>query len=183
MNAPAKSEPTAIGQEHVASTCPRCGTKGRKVALLTMRSLLLAEAQSRFDETRKFLFCNTDVCEVVYLGAQGGEQYLEADLTVPVFQKSDDPSCLVCYCFGHTVEAVREDAVRTGAPTIADDITEKCRQGLDSCEETNPQGACCLGNVRQVARAAIIKKATTSDIQEPGTDEVPTRCCTHEEEV
>ncbi len=174
MNAPATSKPTARGQEHAASTCPRCGAEGRKVAPLTMRSLLSAGAQSRFDETREFLFCKTEACGVVYFGARRSEQYLQADLTVPVLQKSNDPSRLVCYCFGHTVEAIREDAVRTGASTIVDDITEKCREGLDSCEETNPQGSCCLGNVRQVAKAAM---------QERGTDEVPTRCCTHEEEL
>ncbi len=146
-----------------------------------MRSLLSAEAQSRFDERRGFLFCKTEACEVVYFGAQGSEQYLEADLTVSVFQKSNDPSCLVCYCFGHTVEAVREDAVRTGSSTIADDITEKCRQGLDRCEQENPQGSCCLGNVRQVAKTAIIEKGATPDMQEPGTEEAPACCCTREE--
>jgi hypothetical protein len=31
---------------------------------------------------------------------------------------------------------------------------EKCRQGLDRCEAANPQGACCLGNVREVVSAA-----------------------------
>ena len=31
-------------------------------------------------------------------------------------------------------------------------ITERCRRGEDRCPETNPQGACCLGNVRAISR-------------------------------
>lgn len=145
-----------------------------------MRSLLSADAANRLDGSDGFLFCKTEACEVVYFEGGGGEQFRESDLTVPVFQKSQNPLRLVCYCFEHTAQAVRDDAVRAGTSTIADEIADKCRQGLDRCEQMNPQGSCCLGNVREVAKAAIAETGATSETQETNTDELPA-CCTPRE--
>lgn len=64
---------------------------------------------------------------------------------------------------------------RTGASIVPGSITEKCRQGLDRCEEMNPQGACCLGNVRQVVKAAM-RDSASSVRSSPGNQEVPD-CC------
>ena len=57
---------------------------------------------------------------------------------------------------------------------------EQLRQGLDRCEETNPQGSCCLGNVRQIANAAITNTAQTRE--EPSSEEQPACCCSSSEE-
>ncbi|MFQ5352316.1 MAG: hypothetical protein ACE5D3_04500 [Candidatus Binatia bacterium] len=143
MSVGAAADTATTSQAHEVA-CPRCGAKGRKVGALTIRSLLALEPRSRFDGGDGFLFCKTEACEAVYFEAQRGEQFREADLMVPVFHKYADPSRLVCYCFGHTVKAVGDDAARTGTSTIADDIADKCRQGLDRCQGTSPQGSCCL---------------------------------------
>lgn len=178
MSIGAAADATNKIKTKAVSACPQCGAKGRKVGALTMRSLLFTEALNHFDKSDSFLFCKTEACEVVYFGARRGEPFREAELRVPVFQKSADPLRLVCYCFGHTVKAVRDDALRSDTASIADDITDKCRQGLDRCEETNPQGSCCLGNVRQVAKAALADAETAPNTQETSTEELPACCCT-----
>jgi len=156
-------------------SCPQCGAKGRKVEALTLLSLISAEARNRLGKGDGFRFCATATCEVVYFEPRTGDRFRKADLAVPVFQKSTNPSRLVCYCFEHSVKAVREDAVHTGESTIAEAITQMCRQGLDRCEELNPQGSCCLGNVRKVARAALAK-TRTPETQEASSAETPA-CC------
>ena len=62
----------------------------------------------------------------------------------------------LCYCFGYTFEDVERDATRS-EPTVARSIVEKCRQGLDRCEETNPSGKCCLGDVRAAFKEAVAR--------------------------
>lgn len=66
--------------------------------------------------------------------------------------KDDAPERLVCYCFGHSVAAVLEASAPDGSNRILDEIMDACGRGLDRCEEMNPQGRCCLGNVRALLR-------------------------------
>lgn len=124
--------------------CPACGQRGRRVSARTLEAML-DDAPAA-----PMWFCRTASCAVVYFGA-AATVGVEA-VRVPVFQKSADPDRLVCYCFGHTVRAVRDDTDPDGGSAIAEAITRRCRAGEDDCARTNPQGACCLGNVRQVAR-------------------------------
>jgi len=134
--------------------CPDCGTKGRKVEPLTLESLLNGGAKTRLNGASDFRFCKSEACDVAYYHEGGDIRFVAADLRVPIFQKSTDPSRFVCYCFEHRVADIEDEVARTGTSLVPDRITEKCRQGLDRCAEMNPQGACCLGNVRQVVKAA-----------------------------
>lgn len=133
--------------------CPRCGQKGRKVHSVTPRSLLVDGARARLGDDDEVRFCRNGDCSVVYFG-DGIEPFSTDDVGVLVFQKSSDPGRLVCYCFDHTVEAIETEVQQTGTSAVPDSITAKCKEGLDRCEETNPQGSCCLGNVRQVVKQA-----------------------------
>ncbi|MBI2890529.1 MAG: copper chaperone Copz family protein [Nitrospirae bacterium] len=144
--------------------CPACGAQGRRVKPVTLRSLLTEESKKGLDSAEGYRFCRSGTCEVAYFHEGHGKRFAVRDLRVPVFQKSTDPSRLVCYCFEHTVASLHEEVRRTGASTVPAAIAEKCRRGLDRCEELNPQGACCLGNVKQVVReaAAEIKVSCTS---------------------
>ncbi len=60
----------------------------------------------------------------------------------------------VCYCFRHTVSELR-DASAAAASRLMRDITDGIQAGQCACELRNPQGTCCLGNVR-----ASIKRLT-----------------------
>lgn len=138
-----------------ASACPDCGARGRRVERITLESLLTEDARARLDGASDYRFCKAEACDVVYYREGGGERFVSADVRVPVFQKSADPSRFVCYCFEHRVGEIEAEVARTGTSLVPDAIGEKCRQGLDRCEEMNPQGACCLENVRQVVEGAM----------------------------
>jgi len=40
----------------------------------------------------------------------------------------------------------------TGQSTVFDQITNSIQAGLSACDIRNPQGSCCLGNVRGVIK-------------------------------
>lgn len=133
------------------TACPECGATGRKVGLMTLEALLSESAWGRLGIAENYRFCKTETCDVAYFGDR---TFQRADVRVPIFQKSTEPSRLVCYCFGHKVNEIEDEVWRTGASAVPDAIGQKCKDGLDHCEEANPQGSCCLGNVRQVLKRA-----------------------------
>jgi len=151
--------------------CPRCGHEGRRVSAMTLESLLCAEARLRFKSVDGFWFCATAACDVAYFHSATGDRVGCAEVRVPIFQKRTEPERLVCYCFQHTVAAIQQEVRESGTSRIAADIKAKCTQGLDDCGRTNPQGACCLGNVQRVIREA------TGDYQPPPAD--GGACCCH----
>ncbi len=145
-------------RERERALCPRCGQPGRSVSEETVRSLVTDQAKSNFKRLDSFWFCPTAQCAVVYFRAASGECASQQDLRVAVFQKSADPMRLVCYCFGHTVEAVQSEVRGGGISHILEDIKSKCARGLDDCGHTNPQGSCCLGNVQRLVREVVSGK-------------------------
>ncbi|QOJ02244.1 MAG: cation transporter [Planctomycetia bacterium] len=129
---------------------------------VTIESLVSEAARTRARRTDGFRFCSTPSCDVAYFQPDTGERFLRSDVRVRIGQKETGSPRPVCYCFGHTIEEVESEVAHTGTSRIPDEITEKCRQGLDRCEETNPQGACCLSNVRQALKNAQAKYGATT---------------------
>ena len=160
--------------------CPECGMKGRKVKPVTPQSLLSEDARGRLDHAHGLRFCKNETCGVVYFGEQSNDRFATSDVSVPVFQKSTDPSRLVCYCFEYSVQSITDEVARTGNSATSDRIIQKCKEGLDRCEEMNPQGSCCLGNVRQVVKAAV--DARTSQNNVVVGEEAQPDCCTVQKE-
>lgn len=148
-------------EKNAAASCPSCGDKGRSIKPITVASLLTNPATVPAPDG--FLFCKRATCDVVYFHPRRG-RVTKRDVRVPVFQKEADPARLVCYCFAHSVAEIEADVQRTGDSQVFANVTDKCRQGLDRCEEENPQGSCCLGNVRQV-----IQKAQADMVSMPET--------------
>jgi len=124
---------------------------------VTIESLVAESARSRVGRVEGFRFCPDPSCDVAYFNPGTGQRFRRADVKVRIGQKETPPPRTVCYCFNHTVEEIEADVERTGTSLVPDEITEKCRRGLDRCEETNPQGACCLGNLRRVLKEAQAK--------------------------
>jgi hypothetical protein len=60
---------------------------------------------------------------------------------------------LVCYCFQYTAASVRL-AQAEGQHSIVDDISAGIQAGQCACDLRNPQGSCCLGNVRALGQAS-----------------------------
>jgi len=48
-------------------------------------------------------------------------------------------SGLVCYCFGYTVDDIKNDFVENGHSTIMDRIINEKKDGNCHCETTNPK--------------------------------------------
>ncbi|MBO6940568.1 MAG: (2Fe-2S)-binding protein [Deltaproteobacteria bacterium] len=136
------------------ASCPGCAATGRRVDDSTPGALLRPNAKARLTGGG-YRFCRTESCDVVYFDEGQELTFGTADLEVTVFQKSSDPERPVCYCFEHTVQSIYDEVGARGASDVPEDIGEKCRAGLDDCEHNNPQGSCCLGNVRRVVKEAL----------------------------
>lgn len=140
-----------MSKEIKAKGCPSCGRGGRRVSALTLSSQLTEEAQGHLASAEGYSFCPNSDCEVSYFGSV---TFTVRDVQVFIFQKSDDPKRLACYCFGHSVEEIEQEILKTGASSIPIAIRDNCKKGLDECEKNNPQGSCCLGNVSRVVKNA-----------------------------
>ena len=114
---------------------------------MTLKALLAVPlTEIRHDD---YLFCRTADCPIVYFSAGGEQVFPEGALRERVHQKhpaADD--VFVCYCFRHTAGSVRDEAPGPGRPGVIQAITAGIQRGLCACEIRNPQGSCCLGNVR-----------------------------------
>ena len=126
--------------------CPRCGGPSRKVTALTVASL----ARTTVQAADSWRYCGAPGCEVVWFSPTTSQEVTRAESRVRLFDKETAGDRPVCYCFGYSVVDVRAGLTTEGKNTVADAITARCRRGEDRCEETNPQGACCLGNVRRI---------------------------------
>jgi copper chaperone CopZ len=169
---------TAKRQDAVRGGCPACESEGRAVKPITIESLVTDEALVRAGRTDGFRFCAKPSCEVAYFHPETGVRIARRDVRVRIGQKETEPPRPVCYCFGHTIEEIEAEVLATGRSTVADEITAKCRQGLDRCEEANPQGACCLGNVRRAikhAQARQMEASAKASVAGCGGDEEA--CC------
>lgn len=136
----------------MAGTCPSCGTATRSVPATTIRSLVNESELPSLAAPDGFEFCPSPTCDLVYHRPSDGARLRKPHIRVPVYQKEADPARLICYCFDHRLDAVLRDGA-AGRATIRDDVVEKCRQGLDRCEEMNPQGLCCVGNIQAAMRS------------------------------
>lgn len=142
--------------------CPSCGSKGKPVKPITIESLVIEEARIRAGRADGFRFCAEPSCGVAYFHPVTGARIARSEVRVRIGQKETEPPRPVCYCFDHTVEEIEAEVARTGTSRVGDDIAENCRQGLDRCEETNPEGACCLGNVRRTEKEAQARQLGAS---------------------
>ncbi len=129
-----------------ATGCPSCSGKGKAVEARTLKSLLQESLVGAVNEDGN-RFCTTKDCDVVYFRPEDGSTFSKADVKVPVWQKDEETSRPVCYCFGHTVASVHDEIGQTGKSTVFAEIKQKVKDGLCACEAENPQGSCCLGNV------------------------------------
>lgn len=133
--------------------CPRCGTKGKTVQTITLKSLLVPSSLEKLDPDAEYFFCPKDGCEAVYF--DGGNTFTTDHLKVAVFQKDLSENVPICYCFDWTRKRVAAEIQTTGKSTAVEQITDHIRAGRCGCEVNNPQGSCCLGNVRSVIKQRL----------------------------
>ena len=103
-----------------------------------------------------YYFCNAPDCDTVYVSALGDHLITKDMLTVRVGIKETEDPIPLCYCFDYERADVRNDIRRNNDTDIQKIITQRVKKGECSCEETNPSGGCCLG---EVAKAIKLAKA------------------------
>ena len=133
--------------------CPQCGRAGRPVSTLTLKH----QVKSQFLPDVNgggFHFCAAPDCPVVYFAA-GGPVLTTNDVRRLVTQK-DSEHAPVCYCFGFTPTMIRDELAATGKSTVIERIAAEMKSDFCACEIRNPQGSCCLGNVKAAVKAAKV---------------------------
>ncbi len=133
-----------------APGCPVCGQPGKPVRQHTIKALLAVSLHTV--TAVAYRFCPTVSCPVVYFAEDTRQIFATAQVRERVYQKEPTAADVwVCYCFQHTLGALRT----TAAPAvIVADITHGIRAGHCACDLRNPQGSCCLGNVRAVLQGS-----------------------------
>lgn len=112
----------------------------------TVKSLL--SVTLRQVRNAEYLFCRTPTCPVVYFSSDGAQTYTLEQVRERVYEKEPDANdVFVCYCFRHPVGEIRAATPKARA-AILDDIHEGIQADQCACILRNPQGSCCLGNVR-----------------------------------
>ncbi len=128
--------------------CPTCGKKGKKVGIETVKSMLAVTLHEIQPESN-YLFCRAEDCALVYFADDGEQTFTEDELREKVYQKHpDDDDVFVCYCFRHTPGSIRAELLDTRQSTVVETVTAGTKVHQCACEARNPQGSCCLGNVR-----------------------------------
>jgi hypothetical protein len=127
--------------------CPQCGHKGRLVETQTVKAMLAVSLHAI--RSSHYYFCQTVGCPLVYFAGDGVESFGEAELRERVYQKHpNDEDVLICYCFYHTPRSIRQQW-QHGQSSVVETITAGTQTGQCACDIRNPQGTCCLGNVRR----------------------------------
>lgn len=135
--------PRATG--HLA--CPRCGSMGKPVARATVAHFISAEALAALG-TGEARFCPHPACAVAYY-APLGEPVLKDQLSVRLGLKETEGPRPICYCYGHSVESLAAEWKEKGSVSAVMEVMAKSRAGECRCEELNPQGTCCLPELRR----------------------------------
>jgi hypothetical protein len=135
---------------HAGNACPECGKTGKPVQGQTVKAMLAVTL--RRVEITKYLFCQTKTCPVVYFSLDDKETFGVEEVRERVYQKEPEAQdVFVCYCFRHTVgdlgSASPEERI-----SIVEDVTTGIQAGQCACDLRNPQGSCCLGNLRAMTK-------------------------------
>ncbi|HEX8990118.1 MAG TPA: hypothetical protein VF784_00440 [Anaerolineales bacterium] len=130
--------------------CPVCGQKGKPVQTQTVKALL--SVTLREVQAAEYLFCRTEDCPVVYYSADGIQTFTTEHVRERVYQKEPaNEDVLVCYCFRHRVGEISR-AQAEARQAILEDIDSGIRADQCACDLRNPQGSCCLGNVKALIK-------------------------------
>ena len=126
--------------------CPECGKVGKPIQAQTVKALLSVSLRQVRD--MKYLFCRTQTCPVVYFSTDREQTFTVEEVRERVYQKEPEAEdVFVCYCFKHTIGELRTVSSKDRT-AIMEDINTGINAGQCECDLRNPQGSCCLGNVR-----------------------------------
>ena len=123
---------TSCAVSVTTSTCPRCGARGKKVDLETVKAMLNVSLRALQPSTQHH-FCRSGKCSVVYFAGQ--DLFTTNEVRVPVHQKHPESQDVpVCYCFTHTPGSIRAEWLAIGMSTVVTDVTAGIQAGLCASE-------------------------------------------------
>ncbi|MDH5506039.1 MAG: hypothetical protein OEZ02_02325 [Anaerolineae bacterium] len=127
--------------------CPHCQTKGKSVDTQTVKAQLAVSLETL--RSNQYRFCAAARCPVVYYAEDVPQIYTEKDLRQRVFQKAGrDLNVTICYCFSMTLADLKSNNLQPPAITAIERVNAGIQAGQCACDIRNPQGSCCLGNLR-----------------------------------
>jgi hypothetical protein len=129
--------------------CLSCQGPSHPVTLRTMLLMLKPEFFDQVGESQ-YRFCASPDCPVVYSSQE--HCFTTSDLRVRVGLKEKDGPVPLCYCLGFSEQDLREEFAAQGYTTILDRIASLIKERMCACEERNPSGACCLGEVARAVK-------------------------------
>jgi bacterioferritin-associated ferredoxin len=139
MNKAFVKEVEASDQGH----CPRCGSLGEPVSLVTLQAHLPPEALRQLAETA--CFCPFPRCEVAYFDVF--ERVVAVDaLLAPVYPK--DSEAPICACFGLTTDDIEQDVLE-GTATRVKELLAKAKSPAARCTIAAASGHSCVAEVQK----------------------------------
>lgn len=141
--------------EHMGNPpqCPRNGQVCKPVGRKTLESLLQPQFKASLTQ-QPYYFCEAPDCDVVYISALADHTITKDQLVVRVGIKETEDPVPLCYCFNYDRKSIREDIKTKGKTNIPQIISARVKAGECRCEETNPSGGCCLGNIYKAIKEA-----------------------------
>ncbi|MDM5188013.1 (2Fe-2S)-binding protein [Bacillus sp. DX4.1] len=135
-----------VSENNGSELCPSCNIKGKRVKIITLKSMLKPTTLDTMNADLTHYFCSTKDCNVVYFDTDK-KMYLTSEIKVFVHQKDSSSVVPVCYCFGWTKEKIKQFIEKKLIPNPVEHIRENIKENRCGCEVNNPQGSCCLANV------------------------------------
>ncbi len=134
-------------------TCPKNGKPTKPVGRNTVEGLIKPEIKANL-LPQPYYFCHAPDCDIVYV-SEGGDHLITKDmLIVRVGIKETEDPIPLCYCFGYMRADVREDIRQKNDTDIETIIRQRVKAKECWCEEANPSGTCCLGEVAKAIKHA-----------------------------
>ena len=141
--------PIVLQKAETPRACLSCQGPSQPV---TLRTLLLMLRPEFFDQVgeSQYRFCSSPDCPVVYFSRE--RCFTTGDLRIRVGLKEKDGLIPLCYCFGFNEQDLQAEIKTEGYTTIPQRILDLTKERMCACEERNPSGGCCLGEVAKAVK-------------------------------
>ena len=125
------------------NSCPICGTKGKKVSSVTVKSLI--KGDFLFDENQDIYLCVNKKCSVAYYQENHPKCYYKEEVLVPIWFKEKYDQYMVCYCHQIYLNDIVELVQHIDEPNLTKkDVCKYLnKQHQEDCLHQNPLGTCC----------------------------------------
>lgn len=141
--------PVVLQTAETQRVCLSCQGPSQPVTLRTLRLMLKPEFFDQVGESQ-YRFCASPACPVVYFSRECC--FTSDALRIRVGLKEKDGLIPLCYCFGFNEQDLQAEIQGKGHTTIPQRISALTKERMCACEECNPSGACCLGEVTKAVK-------------------------------